>query len=82
MNYSLRCFPSASNLIMPENSSSFMSNPYLCSEFTGSEFQPYITTIALYDDNDISEPIIVGKLPKPVRVSDSITMNFILRLDF
>ena len=81
MNYSLRCLPSGSQYTLPEDSGSILSNQFLCSDFTGSDFQPYITTIALYKNGHWDEPVIVGNLPKPVRVSDKITMIFKLRLD-
>ena len=81
MNYSLRCFPSGSPYSLPEDSGSILSNPYLCTEFTGSEFQPYITTVALYNNGEYDEPAIIGDLPKPIRISDKVTMILKLRLD-
>jgi len=81
MNYSLRCFPENSSLSMPEDSGSILSNQFLCSEFTSSDFQPYITSVALYNRGEYHEPVIVADLPKPLRVSDKITMILKLRLD-
>lgn len=46
---------------------------------TGSLFQPYITTIGLY--NDKTELLAVAKLAKPIPVSRYIDTNFIVKLD-
>ena len=53
----------------------------LASTFTSSEWQPYITTINLYQDGDLSEPIIQAKLNKPIKKSKKITTTFKVRLD-
>ena len=81
MNYTLRCFPSGSGYALPHDSGSFMSNQYLCAEFTGSEFQPYITTVHLYHRNNLLSPVVSARLPKPIRVSDKITQIIKLKLD-
>jgi len=84
MNYSLRCFPSSSDLTMPENSASFLSNPWLCSEYTSSHFQPYITSIALYNGKHVgglADPVIVANLPKPLMVSKATTVTLKVKLD-
>ena len=52
----------------------------MCTEFTGSEWQPYITTILFYRKIN-EEPLFTAKLPKPLRSSDMITMNIKVRLD-
>ena len=46
---------------------------------TGSYFQPYITTIGLY--NDANELIAVGKLGQPVPKSANTEMTFIVKID-
>lgn len=51
----------------------------LQNNLTGSEFQPYITTVGLY--NDAGELIAVGKLSQPVPKSVNTDMTFILRID-
>lgn len=81
MNYTLRCFPSASGFTMPADSASFMSNQYLCSEFTSASFHPYVTTIALYNRNETDEPVMTAKLPKPIKISNKISTIFKIRLD-
>ena len=78
LNYTLKCFPSGSTY----DSGSFLGEAtHMCSEFTGSEFQPYVTMIHLYNANDVIEPVITAKLPKPVRISDSIANTFVIKLD-
>lgn len=85
MNYSLRCLPSTSTSTFEQATSSFgstiLSNPYLCSEFTGSEWHPYITNIALYNKGEYDDPVIIAKLPKPVMKSDKIALTFKIKLD-
>jgi hypothetical protein len=75
MNYSVRDTLSGSSTPFT------LSTPFLASPFTGSEFQPYITTINLYGDNNKDEPVIQAKLPKPIRKSDKINMRFKVKLD-
>ena len=53
----------------------------LATNFTSSDFQPYITTINLYQKGDYDTPIIQATLPKPIRKSDKINMRFKIRLD-
>jgi hypothetical protein len=46
---------------------------------TGSYLAPYITTIALYDDE--LNMIAVAKLPKPIKSLPDYPLNFIVRFD-
>ena len=69
-NYTLRSPVSGSG--KPLELSSYL----LASEFTSSDWQPYITTINLYDRGNYEEPIIQAKLPRPIRKSDKINMRF------
>ena len=46
---------------------------------TGSDFQPYATTVGLYNDAD--ELIIVGKLGVPVPIPKNTDITFIIRYD-
>ena len=46
---------------------------------TGSFFQPYVTTIGLY--NDENELLMVAKLAKPIVLSADTDMTFIVRYD-
>jgi len=58
-----------------------LSTPWLASTFTSSDFQPYITTINLYQGDDKGEPVIQATLPKPIRKSDKVNMRFKIKLD-
>jgi len=46
---------------------------------TGSIFQPYVTTIGLYNDNN--DLLMVAKLGKPIALSSDTDMTFIVRYD-
>jgi hypothetical protein len=46
---------------------------------TGSAFQPYVTTIGLYNDED--ELLMVAKLVKPIVLSSDTDMTFIVKYD-
>jgi hypothetical protein len=46
---------------------------------TGSAFQPYVTTIGLY--NDENELLMVAKLGKPIMLSPDTDMTFIVKYD-
>ena len=46
---------------------------------SGSTFNPYITTIGLY--NDFGELLAIGKLAQPIRKRTDVDMNFLIRLD-
>jgi hypothetical protein len=46
---------------------------------TGSSFQPYVTTIGLY--NDENELLMVAKLAKPIALSSDTDMTFIVKYD-
>ena len=52
---------------------------HLANFATGSLWNPYVTTVGLYDDNH--ELLVVGKLGQPVRMSDETDTTFILRWD-
>ena len=58
-----------------------LSTPFLANEFTSSDFQPYVTTINLYQRGDYDTPVIQAKLPKPIKKSDKINTRFKIRLD-
>jgi hypothetical protein len=46
---------------------------------TASDFNPYITTIGLY--NDRNELIAIAKLAQPIQKRDDIDINFLVRID-
>jgi hypothetical protein len=55
------------------------SNGELLPFSTGSAFNPYVTTIGLY--NDENELLAVAKLAKPIMVSQNTDMTFIVKYD-
>jgi len=55
------------------------SNGDLATNVSGNEFQPYITTVGLY--NDANELIAVGKLSQPLPKSADIDMVLNVRID-
>lgn len=46
---------------------------------TGSNFNPYITEIGLY--NDAGQLLAIGKLATPIKKRDDIDMNFLINID-
>ena len=77
MNYTLRA-----PLLNDDDGFLKITTPNLATHFTGSDFQPYITTINLYQAGDELEgPVIQARLPKPIRKSDKINMKFKIKLD-
>ena len=82
MNYTLRMPLSGTfGTTLNELTASILSNPYLATEFIGSDFTPYVTTINLYQTNDKDKPVITAVLPKPIRISNKISTTFKIRLD-
>lgn len=61
------------------STSASVSDGVISNNVTGSEFQPYITTIGLY--NDANELIAVGKLNRPVPKSQNTEMTIIVKID-
>ena len=58
-----------------------LSTPYLATEYTSSNFQPYITTINLYQKDMYDGPVIQATLPKPIKKSNKINLIFKIKLD-
>lgn len=71
-----------------ENEYNYTQNPTVTSgsngdvrDFvTGSDFDPYVTTVGLY--NETNELLVVGKLAQPFRMPSNTDVNFIIRYDF
>jgi len=75
-----RCRVNESQLNYSQNPSiKSGSNGYVYDFATGSYFQPYITTIGLY--NDANELVAVGKLSQPVPKSRYTDMTFVVKFD-
>ena len=74
-NYSIR------NVLTTDTEPLKLSTPFVAATFTSSDFQPYITTINLYQDGDYDTPVIQATFPKPIRKSDKINLRFKIKLD-
>jgi hypothetical protein len=74
-NYSIR------NVLSTDTEPLKLSTQFIASPFTGSDFQPYITTINLYQDGDYDTPVIQATLPRPIKKSDKINTRFKIKLD-
>ena len=61
------------------STSSMVGNGVLNNNTTGSAFQPYITTVGLY--NDANQLIAVGKMPRPLPKSANTEMTIIVKID-
>ena len=46
---------------------------------TGSEFSPYVTTIALFDDHD--DMLAMARLAKPIKNDKELDISFVVRFD-
>ncbi len=75
MNYSIR------NVLSGSSEPLTLATSNIASTFTSSDFQPYITTINLYQDGDYDVPVMQATLPRPVVKSDKINTRFKIKLD-
>jgi hypothetical protein len=84
---SYRIYENQYKCTIRENEFNYTQNPssvsgsgeYYYSFVTGSYFNPYATTIGLYNDN--KELLVVGKLSQPIPLSDQIDTTFIVNFD-
>ena len=77
-------FPPGDNPSGGPNSTGSFSSSYQATQFvenfvTHSQFQPYVTTIGLYNDNN--ELLVVGRTSRPIRNENDLAMSFVLRFD-
>jgi len=75
MNYTIR------NVLTSSSNSLTLGTSTLAAEFTSSDFQPYITTINLFQKGDYDTPVIQATLPRAIRKSDKINTRFKIKLD-
>ena len=79
--------PKSISWVILSSAPAIVSNPlnlgteYIISAFTSSNWQPYITTINLYQNGDYDTPAIQATLPRPIRKSDILNTRFKIRLD-
>jgi hypothetical protein len=69
LNYSLN----------PSTFNSTLESGSINDNVTGSYFQPYVTTVGLY--NDANELIAIGKLGQPIPKSQHVDMTFAVKFD-
>jgi hypothetical protein len=70
---------SGSTQISASNGTFFTPGQYLYSFSTASYFNPYVTTVGLYDDNQ--NLIAVGKLSQPLPLSPTTDTTILINLD-
>ena len=84
---SYRIYENQYKCTVRENEFNYTQNPsslsgsgeFYYSFVTGSYFNPYATTIGLYNDN--KELLVVGKLSQPIPLSDQTDTTFIVNFD-
>lgn len=82
LTHNYHCKVSQNQLNFSQNPTSYTNSIALGSiidNITGSYFQPYITTIGLY--NDANELIAVGKLGRPTPSSQTTDTTFVVKID-
>ena len=69
------------SLALPFYSSSvgIITDGTIADNLTGSSFNPYVTTVGLY--NESNELLVVGKLATPYPVPENTDITFIIRYD-
>ena len=78
--YNIRCQVKDHELNFTQHPSAITgSEGILHNNVTGSAFQPYVTTVGLY--NDSNELLAVAKFGQPIPKSDSTEMTFVVKLD-
>jgi len=80
--HTYQCRSNQSQLNYSQNPSTYSNTPItgsINSNVTGSEFQPYVTTVGLY--NDANELIAVGKLGQPIPKSKYVDTTFVVNFD-
>lgn len=80
--HNYNCRSNQSQLNYSQNPSTFTNTPESGSindNVTGSYFQPYVTTVGLY--NDANELIAIGKLGQPIPKSQYNDMTFVVKFD-
>ena len=61
------------------SSTAIITDGTLNDNVTGSSFNPYVTTVGLY--NESNELLVVGKLATPYPIPDNTDITFIVRWD-
>jgi len=78
--YNIRCKVKDYEMNFTQNPSSIKSSDGILKDnVTGSSFNPYVTTVGLY--NDSNELLAVAKLGQPLPKSEDTDMTFVIKLD-
>ena len=79
--YSYHCSIGESEFNFTQHPSAIKNGGFglIADNVSGSEFQPYFTTVGLY--NDTNELIAVAKMAQPIPVSDNTEMTVVVKLD-
>ena len=78
--FSTICKINSGDFNSTSNPSSTKSDGYTYLNYiTGSSFNPYLTTVGLYNDN--GELLALGKLANPIKKRDDVDMNILIRID-
>jgi len=80
--HTYNCRSNQSQLNFSQNPTTYnntLTSGSINSNLTGSEFQPYVTTVGLY--NDAHELIAIGKLGQPIPKSQYIDTTFVVKFD-
>lgn len=78
--YNIRCKVRDYEMNFTQNPSAISgSDGILHDNMTGSAFNPYVTSVGLY--NDANELLAVGKFSQPIPKSEDTDMSFVIKLD-
>lgn len=76
----IRCHVNENEFNLTQNPSAVSGSSGSLQDFvTGSEFDPYVTTVGLY--SPASELLAVGKLAQPFRMPSNTDVTFIVKYD-
>lgn len=76
----IRCHVNENEFNMTQNPTAISGSSGSLSDYvTGSDFNPYITTVGLYNEN--SELLAVGKLAQPYPIPSNTDITFVVKYD-
>jgi hypothetical protein len=76
----VRCHVNENEFNLTQNPSAVSGSSGSLYDFvTGSDFDPYVTSVGLY--SPVNELLVVGKLAQPFRMPSNTDVTFIIRYD-